>query len=98
MKNTDKIKMQVSIAGVPVSLNVPFDEQDAVRETEQGIADLYNNWRIRFPNKSLETLLAMIAYQYASYYHSIMASNAALSQTIRDSIDVIDSTLEQKAD
>ena len=94
MKNTDKIKMQVSIAGVPVSLNVPFDEQDAVRETEQGIADLYNNWRIRFPNKSLETLLAMIAY----HYHSIMASNAALSQTIRDSIDVIDSTLEQKAD
>lgn len=90
MKNTDKIKMQVRIAGIPISLTVPFDDQDAVRDTEKGIADLYDNWRMRFPNKSQETLLAMIAYQYASYYHSLVAHNASLSDSVREAIETID--------
>ncbi|MCM1291702.1 MAG: cell division protein ZapA [Prevotella sp.] len=94
MKNTDKIKMTVDVAGIPVSLFVPFDEQDAVRDTEKGIKDLYNNWRARFPNKSQEALIAMIAYQYASYYHALSIHNDNLADSVRNTINKIDNALK----
>ena len=60
--------MKINIAGEELLLTVPFSSQDIVRQTEQAIGDLYKGWRIEFPKKSTTELLAMIAYQYASYY------------------------------
>lgn len=88
--------MQVTIAEVPITLTVPFNDQDNVRETEKAISDLYNNWRLRFPNKSQEALLAMIAYQYASYYQALSANNAALGARIRQTLATVEEALDSK--
>ena len=68
MQETDKIKMRIKIAGLSIPLTVAFKEQDHVRETEQRVAELFDNWRRMFPSKTTEELLAMMTYQYASYY------------------------------
>ena len=39
---------------------------------EKEIQELYSIWRERFPRKSDHELLAMIAYQYASYYRDLL--------------------------
>lgn len=73
--------MRVNIAGENISLAVPFDEQDFVRDTERSIVELFDNWRERFPSKSVRELLAMMTYQYASYYHALSRRHAeALSE------------------
>lgn len=60
--------MRINIAGESIQLSVGFDEQDFVRDTERRIAGLFDTWRERFPSKSSRELLAMMTYQYASYY------------------------------
>lgn len=72
--------MRVNIAGENISLAVPFDEQDFVRDTERRIAELFDSWRERFPSKSVRELLAMMTYQYASYYEAL---NLRQTDTLR---------------
>lgn len=71
MPDTEKIKMRINIAGQPFSIMVGFDEQDFVRETESHIAQLFESWKKRFPSKKTPELMAMMTYQYASYYFAI---------------------------
>lgn len=72
MGTTDNVKMEINIAGERIFLTVPFSQQDAVRETEKNVESLYSAWRKDFPRKSDKELLAMIAYQYASYYDHLI--------------------------
>ncbi len=93
--------MRVKVAGEAIQLTVAFEEQDFVRDTEAKIATLFEDWRRRFPSKSVQELLAMMTYQYASYYLAMRRRQqdlvAALSQceqkldeTILNSDGVID--------
>lgn len=66
--------MHVKIAGLTIPLTVAFKEQDHVRETEKRVAELFDNWRRMFPSKSVGELLAMMTYQYASYYLALTRS------------------------
>jgi hypothetical protein len=84
MKDTDKIKMRIKIAGMSIPLNVAFSEQDHVRETERRVAELFDNWRRMFPSKSEQELLAMMTYQYASYYLALSANREEISDTLLD--------------
>lgn len=84
MKDTDKIKMRIKIAGMGIPLNVAFSEQDHVRETERRVAELFDNWRRMFPSKSEQELLAMMTYQYASYYLALSANREEISDTLLD--------------
>lgn len=71
MKKEDNIQITINIAGQRIPLTVGFDQQNLVRETERSVDDLYEKWRVKFPRKSMQELLAMIAYQYASFYLSL---------------------------
>ena len=84
MKDTDKIKMRIKIAGMSIPLNVAFSEQDHVRETERRVAELFDNWRRMFPSKSEQELLAMMTYQYASNYLALSANREEISDTLLD--------------
>lgn len=93
MNTEDNIKIQVMVAGTPLTLTVPFDEQDFVRDTEKDIQDLYKTWSTRFSSASKDTLLAMMVYQYASYYHALIRQNDDIADSLRLAIDDIDSAL-----
>ena len=66
--------MHIKIAGLSIPLTVAFKDQNHVRETEERIAELFDNWRRMFPSKSIDELLAMMTYQYASYYLALSRS------------------------
>lgn len=71
MNTSDKVKMEINIAGEHLSVTVPFDRQNAVRDTERHVASMFSTLRLRFPKKSEQEILAMVAYQYASYYDEL---------------------------
>ena len=64
-------------------LSVPYPDQDSVRDTEKAINDLYSDWRVKFPRKNPQELLAMIAYQYASFYYALSARYDDMSEQLR---------------
>lgn len=86
--DTKKIRMQLEIGGQLVTVTVDFDQQETVRETERSIAELFQAWRKKFTHKSPEEIMAMIAYQYASYYLAMRKRNThianLLSETEKD--------------
>jgi len=81
-EDTEKIRMQLDIGGQIVNVTVDFEQQDAVRETERSIAELFQAWRKKFVRKSPQEIMAMIAYQYASYYLALRKRNAQLAQVL----------------
>lgn len=86
MKESDNIKMEINIAGERISLTVPFTRQDAVRDSERRVNDLFHTWSTRYPGKKPREIIAMVAYQFASVYGDMLEENRrALS--LADQID-----------
>lgn len=65
------IEININIAGEPIRRTVPFDKQDFTRDVEAEVNNMFSIWRTRFPNKTEKGLLAMMLYQYASYYKEL---------------------------
>lgn len=66
-----KIEININIAGEQMLRKVPFDKQNFTREVEADVNNLFSEWRRRYPSRSDKCLLAMIAYQYASFYKEL---------------------------
>lgn len=86
-----KIKMEINIAGEHLKLSVPFDEQNLVRDTEHEAGALYDSWRRRFPHKKVAEILAMMVYQYASRYHSVLDETEKLRLSLEKLNDLAES-------
>lgn len=71
MQNSEKVKIEISIGTTIVPLSVELDNVRNVRDLEKELNNLFDMWRKDFPAKSEKELLAMIAYQYASYYSQL---------------------------
>lgn len=71
MDDSEKINMDINIGGQKVKLTVPFRKQNFVRDVETEVGHLFDAWRIQFPRKDERELLAMIIYQYASFYKEL---------------------------
>lgn len=74
MTSKDNTRIKITIAGESLLLTVPFNRQDAVRDTEREVNGLFDLWRRRFTEKSDMELLAMIAFQYASHYSDLLSA------------------------
>ena len=73
MNDSDNIKMTINIGGEHLQLSVPFNRQDIVRDAESSASRLYDSWRKKWPSRSDKEILAMIAYQFASYYIELLS-------------------------
>lgn len=93
MTESDNVKMEISIAGELLQLTVPFSRQEAVRNTEKAVNDLYSEWRKKFPRKSEKELMVMIAYQYASYYDDLRKRYDNAAYTARRADEALDKML-----
>ncbi len=86
----DTVKIEINIAGEFIMLTVPYDKQDSVRECEKAINDLYSQWRRMFPRKTPSELIAMIAYQYASFFLELSGRYDALTAELHSISDDLD--------
>ena len=73
MNDSENVKMTINIGGEHIQLSVPFNRQDAVRDAEKASAQLFDNWRKKWPSRSDKEILAMVAYQFAYYYHEMLS-------------------------
>lgn len=93
MKVDDNIQMTINVAGERIALTVPFSEQNHVRDTEKNIGELYKKWSEKFPRKSTNELLAMMTYQYASYYTSLSEIYDSVRQQAQEIDEIISNGL-----
>ncbi len=71
MTDAENVNLELNIGGVRVPLTVHPSKLSSVRDTEQELRELFDTWRSRFPSKNTGELLAMLAYQYARFYHDL---------------------------
>ena len=91
MKEEEKVKMKLDIAGESFVLSVPYSQQEETRQTEAEVNMLYSTWRRRFPEKGDRELLAMIAYRYADHYTALRKEK----EVSKDEMDSINRMLDQ---
>lgn len=91
--NRENVKIEIIIAGEPIKLTVPFSRQESVRKCESEINALYSEWRARFPRKTPTELMAMIAYQYASFYRELTDRYQTLTESMRLTSESLDDIL-----
>lgn len=65
--NRDTIKLTFTIGDQRITLNVPDSRREFAKDTAAEIDALYRKWKRDFPKKTDREVLAMIAYQYASF-------------------------------
>lgn len=73
MKDRETVRMEINIGGERITLTVPFNHQDAVRDTEALVGQLYDAWTRQHPGKKPREILAMVAYQFAAHYSDLLA-------------------------
>ena len=83
MNDSEKIKMYLNIGDQRISLTVPFERQEFVRDVEADVDRLYARWRKAFPAKTDREILAMVAYQYASFYGELKERYEAAASPLR---------------
>lgn len=71
MNDSDKIIMTLNIGDQRIQMSSPFARQEFVRVVESEVDGLYRKWRKKFPAKDDSELLAMVAYQFASFYYEL---------------------------
>ena len=76
MNDSEKVKMFLDIGDQRLSVTVPFDRQDFVRDVEDAVGQLYTKWRRTFPAKTDREILAMVTYQFASHYSELKERHA----------------------
>lgn len=98
MTDSDKIKMNLNIGDQRITLSVPFARQEFTRNVEQQVDSLYRKWRHNFPAKTDRELLAMVAYQYASFYNELKDLYEQASDMAEECIKLIDTPTPKKED
>ncbi|MDE6010920.1 MAG: cell division protein ZapA [Muribaculaceae bacterium] len=96
---TDKdiVKIEINIAGEFIVLSIPFDRQDNVRRCEKALNERYSIWRQKFPRKTPSELIAMLAYQYASFFYELTDRYDALTSSLRGISSDLDRLLDPSA-
>ena len=90
MTDSEKINMEINIGGEPIKVTVPFQKQEFTRDVEEEIRGLYDNWRRKFPKRSEKQLLAMMVYQYASYYKDLTVKHQEAFNKATECLDKLD--------
>lgn len=96
MNDSDKVKMTINIGGEHIRLTVDFNKQNSVRDAEKAAADLYRTWRARWPSRSDKEILAMVAYQFASFYQELLQRFEAASALAREADEKLSKIISGK--
>lgn len=71
MKGSDLIEMTINLGGELIKLEVKFDDQNKVRDTEREVNLYIDNLRKSWQDFSDRKLIAMAAYRFAYLYHQL---------------------------
>lgn len=83
--------MFLNIGDQRLSLTVPFESQEFVRDVESKVDELYKKWRKSFSSKSDNEIMAMVAYQFASHYYEMQNSFESATKKAKECLTLLDS-------
>lgn len=90
MKGSDNIKMTINIGGELIKLDVPFNDQDGVRDAEREVKSYIEKLKKAWPDNSDRNILAMAAYQFARWYQQLLKTQYDALDITRLKIKQID--------
>lgn len=93
-----ELSIKVVIAGMTFPLTIKMEEEEVVRKAANEINELFQSFQSKYAVKDKQSILAMIALQFATQIHSKQIETEALC--IGDRLgflnDLIESSLEEK--
>lgn len=96
-KMNEKIDMTIRIGNEHIPLTVAFSKQEAVRETEKAVAELYNSLRAKWPSWSEAEILARVAYQFAYFYKERSSEMRLIQDSAEESDRLLGKIIESAA-
>ena len=96
MKGSDIIKMTINIGGELIKLDVNFDDQNAVRDTEREIKRYIDHLKKAWPEHSDRNILAMALYQFARWANQLKEIQEDANQLAFNKIKEIDMCLKEE--
>ncbi len=93
---TDKLKINLRIADISMSLLINRDEEERLREVAKEVNHVYDAYTRRFPNSSSREVLAKVTLLFAKGYISMVAEQKELDELLGSFEADIDSLLEDE--
>lgn len=72
MKGSDLVKMTINIGGELIKVDVPFQQQNEVRDTERNIKSFIDKLKKEWPQNSDRSILAMATFQFAKWAYQLL--------------------------
>ncbi len=85
--------MNLNIGGARLQVTVPFDEQDFVRDVEESVNNLYNQWRHEFQKKTDREILSMVTYRFASLYYELTERISRASEITEECLRIAEGSV-----
>lgn len=82
MKGSDFVKMTINIGGELIKLDVPFNQQLEVRDTEREVKNYIDRLKKTWPDNSDRNILAMAAFQFAKWAYQMVKKQEQASEII----------------
>ena len=98
MKDQEKINMEINIGTEPIRVSVPFQQQEQTRRVEDEINSLLETWKRTFPKRTEKGLMAMLLYQYASYYQQLTDKYREATAKAEDCLKQVEDAIKNQKD
>ena len=95
MKGADTIKMTLNIGGEIIKLDVKFDDQNDVRDSERAVKQYIDKLKKTWPDISQKKSLAMAAYQFANWCHQLQKIQNEAMDIVKAKSSQIDNRFEE---
>lgn len=95
MKGSDLVKMTINIGGELIKLDVNFDDQNKMRDTERDVKAYIDRLRKAFPDNSDRNLLAMALFQFALWYDQLKEQQEKILEITANKCQQIDQALNK---
>lgn len=93
MTESDKLTMTLNIGGERFTIeDVPFKEQDLVRDSETDVIKKFDEYRRMNPSYTPAKILAMVAYRFAARQRrlsSILEESSRIAEECNNSMNSI---------
>ena len=98
MKGSDIVEMIINIGGEPLKIDVPFNEQNIVRDAERDVKHFIDRLKKTWPDTSDKNIFAMAIFQYAKWCHQLVKIQEEAESLLNDCSHNIDNILTQAID
>lgn len=90
----EKLHISVKIADLaPIHMDVEPDQEEAIRKAASDLNFVLDRWKQRFPSKSPQELMTLIAFHFARNFEKLNLASERMENIIKDADAELDAIL-----